>query len=36
MKSLHGWVAAAVLGGLMALPVAVARPAAAVVDTGGG
>ena len=36
MKRLHGWVAAAVLGGLMALPVAVARPAAAVVDTGDG
>ena len=36
MKRLHGWVAVAVLGGLMALPVAVARPAAAVVDTGDG
>ena len=36
MKRLHGWVAVAVLGGLMALPVAAARPAAAVVDTGDG
>jgi hypothetical protein len=36
MKRLHGLVVVAVLGGLMSLPLATARPAAAVVATGDG